>query len=60
MPRLSPWIVSVAVLKLALAKRSLLPPGLAITRTPALSMSATLWYFATSSQRASGTLPLTM
>ena len=56
----SPCSVSLACLKLARAKRSLLPPGLKITRTSGLSMAATLWYLATSAQRAIGVLPLTM
>jgi hypothetical protein len=47
-------------LKLARAKRSLLPPGLKITRVAGWSMAATLWYLATSAQRAMGVLPLTM
>ena len=49
-----------ALLKLARAKRSLLPPGFSITVTLGLSMSATVWNFATFSQRVIGALPLTM
>jgi hypothetical protein len=56
----SPCKVSLACLKLARAKRSLLPPGLKITRTAGLSIWATVWYLATSAQRAIGVLPLTM
>ena len=49
-----------ACLKLARTKRSLLPPGFLITVTLGLLMSATVWNFATFSQRVIGALPLTM
>ena len=57
---LSGKITIFACLKLARAKRSLLPPGFSITVTFGLSMSAIVWNFATFSHLAIGALPLTM
>ena len=46
--------------RLARTKRSLLPPGLVMTVTEGLLMSATVWNLATFSHRVIGALPLTM
>ena len=48
----SPCCVSLACLKLARAKRSLLPPGLKITLTSGRSIWSMVWYLDTSAQRA--------
>ena len=57
---LSLWMTIFAFLKLARAKRSLLPPGFSMTVTFGLSMSATVWNFATFSHLVIAALPLTM
>jgi hypothetical protein len=47
-------------LEVGAREASLLPPGFSITVTVGLSMSATVWYLATFSQRVIGALPLIM
>jgi len=54
---LSFHILISAFLMFALAKRSLVPPGLTMTRVPALSISMMVSYLPLSAQRAIGVLP---